>query len=109
MAIDFNGINQGSVNTRHNTQVESHQTTAKSQVAHEQVKSAPTRGENVSLSAQAKNLKSLEQQIKEQPDIDDARVESIKAALQDGSFKIDAEKLAQKMLDFDQSIFGTGS
>jgi negative regulator of flagellin synthesis FlgM len=38
--------------------------------------------------------------------MDDERIEQIRTALEDGSYKIDAEKLAQKMLDMDESIFG---
>lgn len=38
--------------------------------------------------------------------MDDDRIAQIRAALEDGTYKIDAEKLAQKMLEMDKSIFG---
>ena len=64
------------------------------------------RGENVSLSNQAKNLKQLEQKLGDYPEMDDDRIEQIRSALENGTYKIDAEKLAQKMLEMDESIFG---
>jgi negative regulator of flagellin synthesis FlgM len=38
--------------------------------------------------------------------MDDDRIEQIRSALENGTYKIDAEKLAQKMLEMDESIFG---
>jgi len=38
--------------------------------------------------------------------MDDGRIEEIRSALENGTYKVDAEKLAQKMLDMDESIFG---
>ena len=38
--------------------------------------------------------------------MDDDRIEQIRSALESGSYKVDAEKLAQKMLEMDESIFG---
>ncbi|MDC0663350.1 flagellar biosynthesis anti-sigma factor FlgM [Marinobacter sp. SS21] len=104
MSVDFNGIGPGQVNT--------HKTTAdkanapKAQAPAEQAQAQTARGENVKLSSQAKELKQLEQRLSSYPETDDDRIEQIKAALADGSYKIDAEKLAQKMLEMDESIFG---
>ena len=67
---------------------------------------ATSSGESLSLSARAKGLKETEQRLKDHPDVDDSRVEEIRNALQSGAFKVDAQKLAQKMLDMDKSIFG---
>lgn len=104
MTVDFNGIGRGQVNTQ-KTPTEKPQTTRTEQQPAEQTP-APARGENVKLSSQAESLKQVEQQLADLPEVDDARIEQIKAALADGSYKIDAEKLAQKMLDMDNSIFG---
>ena len=64
------------------------------------------RGDSVNLSNQARNLKQLEQKLGDYPEMDDDRIEQIRAALENGTYKIDAEKLAQKMLEMDESIFG---
>ena len=60
----------------------------------------PQQGDNVSLSDKAKNLKDLEASIKSQPDVDKEKVERIKAAIADGSYSVNSEKVAQKMLEF---------
>lgn len=106
MTVDFNGIGSGQVNTRRNTTEQTQSSQKQQPAAPEQASTQAARGENVSLSNQAKGLKQLEQKLNSYPETDDERIEQIKSALADGSYKIDAEKLAQKMLDMDDSIFG---
>lgn len=102
MSIDLNGIGSGQVNTRR-TASEKPLTTAQPAPA-EQSKAQATlaQGDKVSLDS----MKQLKSKLDSVPEMDDNRIEQIKAALADGSYKVDAEKLAQKMLDMDQSIFG---
>jgi negative regulator of flagellin synthesis FlgM len=58
------------------------------------------------LSSQARELKQLEQKLGDFPEMDDEKISQIRSALEDGSYKVDAQKLAQKMLDMDKSVFG---
>ena len=44
------------------------------------------RGENVSLSNQAKNLKQLEQKLGDYPEMDDDRIEQIRSTLENGTY-----------------------
>ncbi|MBW0146062.1 flagellar biosynthesis anti-sigma factor FlgM [Marinobacter arenosus] len=108
MSVDFNGIGPGQVNTQRTTADKStgSQNTqpAPSDPAKAQAQGA--RGDNVSLSSQAKDLKQLEQKLGDYPEMDDDRIAEIRSALENGTYKIDAEKLAQKMLEMDESIFG---
>ncbi|MEX2475215.1 flagellar biosynthesis anti-sigma factor FlgM [Marinobacter sp.] len=106
MSVDLNGIGPGQVNTQKTTGDKSAATQPSQSAAPEQAKAQSPRGDNVNLSNQAKNLKQLEQKLGDYPEMDDDRIEQIRTALADGSYKIDAEKLAQKMLDMDESIFG---
>ncbi len=108
MSVDFNGIGSGQVNNQRPSADKASGSQAPKQAGAEQARSQTTnaRGENVNLSSQAKNLKQLEQKLGDYPEMDDARIEEIRAALENGSYKVDAEKLAQKMLDMDESIFG---
>ncbi|HET8848918.1 MAG TPA: flagellar biosynthesis anti-sigma factor FlgM [Marinobacter sp.] len=108
MSVDLNGIGPGQVNTNRTTADKSGASQAPQSNAGEQAKaqSPAARGENVSLSNQAKNLKQLEQKLGDYPEMDDDRIEQIRTALANGTYKIDAEKLAQKMLEMDNSIFG---
>lgn len=54
-------------------------------------------GDKVSLS----NIQKLEDEIKSFPEVNDAAVEKVRAAIANGEYKIDYEKLAGKMLDFE--------
>lgn len=59
------------------------------------------RGENVSLSDAAKQLAQLESSIKDLPEVDASRVAQIKAKLDSGEYQVNAQNMAQKMLDMD--------
>ncbi len=108
MSVDLNGIGQGQVNTQRTTadKPATSQNTGKATPEQANAKAQSARGENVNLSSQAKNLKQLEQKLGDYPEMDDGRIEEIRSALENGTYKVDAEKLAQKMLDMDKSIFG---
>lgn len=60
---------------------------------------------NVSLSNEAYTLSRLEAQINASPDIDASRVAELKQAIADGTFEINAERIAEKMLGEDD-LFG---
>lgn len=66
--------------------------------------SAPTEVRNVSLSTEAQTLNRLESQINASPDIDASRVAEIKQAIADGTFEINAERIAEKLLDQDDLL-----
>lgn len=107
MPVNFNGINNGSVNPQRPGTTDRADSAASKPASGEQARdTAPSRSEGVNLSNRAKAMKQAEQQLREQPEIDDARVAQIRQALEDGTYKVDAKQLAQKMLDMDKSIFG---
>ena len=58
--------------------------------------------DGVSLSAQAKLMQKLESQIDAAPDVNAERVANIKKALAEGTYEINAERVAERMLDQDQ-------
>lgn len=60
--------------------------------------------DQVNLSASSKSIQQVESQIRDMPDVDDATVERIRAAIQNGDYKIDYEKLAGKMLSFEERL-----
>ena len=61
-------------------------------------------GQEVSLTDTAAKLKQLEAQIASQPVVDAKRVESVKKAIADGSFKIDANRIADRMAEFENLL-----
>lgn len=108
MSVDFNGIGSGQVNTQNTASDRTSGARNPQSQSGDQAKARTpdASGENVNLSSQAKDLKQLEQKLGNFPETDDERIEQIRSALESGSYKIDAEKLAQKMLELDESIFG---
>lgn len=109
MTVDFNGIGNSQVNNARTTTDKSaaNRPATPQAPAEQAAKQAPAaRGENVNLSKQAQEIRQMGEKLESAPEIDDSRVEQIRAALADGSYKVDAEKVAQKMLEMDESIFG---
>ena len=64
----------------------------------------PNGGDQVAISSHAQRIQSLETQIRQMPEVDATRVEMIKGSIADGSFKVDAESTAKKMLAMETSI-----
>jgi negative regulator of flagellin synthesis FlgM len=60
--------------------------------------------DQVKLSASSKSIQQIEAEIKDMKDVDDATVERIRSAIQNGEYKIDYEKLAGNMLDFEDRL-----
>lgn len=62
---------------------------------------AQSSGDKVSLTATAAQLKSLEQELTTQPEIDTKRVEDIQLALTSGEYRIDPDHIASKLIGFE--------
>lgn len=80
---------------------------AKQEVAAEKTKSAQV--DDVVLTDSAKTLSKAVETAKVSSGIDEAKVEKIKAAINDGSYKINYESVANKLIDSEDelsSIFG---
>lgn len=67
-----------------------------------QSSSGPAQG--VSLTDTAAKLRQLEAQIANQPVVDTQRVESVKKAIADGSFKVDSNRIAEKMAEIENLL-----
>ncbi len=63
-------------------------------------------GESVELTPQARQLKALEEALAREPAIDAARVASIKAAIEAGTYPIDTRRLAENILKAERLLFG---
>jgi negative regulator of flagellin synthesis FlgM len=62
----------------------------------------------VTVSLTARNLTSLQQAIKDAPDIDTSRVANVQQALSSGQYKIDAGKIADRMIQLEGDLRGAG-
>ena len=60
---------------------------------------------NLSISTTSTLLSEAEDKAHSSPDIDEARVDAIRQAIQNGEMTIDHQKLAQKMLEFELTLF----
>ena len=60
--------------------------------------SAPVGNDKVTVTGQANEMLRLETTLANLPDINNERVEAIKAALADGSYKIDIDSLVDNLL-----------
>lgn len=60
--------------------------------------------ESVSLTRTAEELQSLENQLREVPGFDSERVESIRAAIENGSYEVDAAQIVDSLLQSDREL-----
>ncbi len=58
--------------------------------------------DSVSLSSNAQGLQALEQKIQQLPDVNQQRVADLKAAIDSGQYHVDNQKVADKMLGYDE-------
>ena len=101
MSIDINGI---SPNKIHGPPDDGQ---IKQQVNKQPVKSETgpsSTADTISLSDNAVSLGRLNHIVELSPVIDTQRVEQIKRAIADGSFKVDVEQVADKMMKFESIL-----
>lgn len=75
---------------------------AQERVAKVQTSASAT--DQVKLSASGKSIQQIEAEIRDMPEVDDATVDRIRSAIENGSYKIDYNRLAGKMLDFEDGL-----
>ena len=73
------------------------------------VANAPTHGtgkDTVSLTGTAQHLRSLEQSLASQPVVNTQRVEATRQAIENGSYQIDPNRIANKMISLERALSG---
>jgi len=63
-----------------------------------------TNSDRVSLTDTAERLKALEHQLAQQPEVDNQRVSNVQEAITNGNYKVDPERVADKMMSFEASF-----
>jgi negative regulator of flagellin synthesis FlgM len=68
--------------------------------------SAVAASDSVSLTGQATNLQALQRDLSAAPAVDSSRVQAVKDALTNGSYKINPDAIANRMMDLDNQLGG---
>ncbi|HLM52647.1 MAG TPA: flagellar biosynthesis anti-sigma factor FlgM [Pseudoxanthomonas sp.] len=63
-------------------------------------------GDSLRLTGEATNLQTMQRELSSAPAIDSARVQSVRDALEAGTYKVDAEAIADRMLDLERQLRG---
>jgi negative regulator of flagellin synthesis FlgM len=61
-------------------------------------------GTDVQLTGAARGLVAIEQSLRAQPAIDESRVAAVKERLQKGSYEVDPQRVADKLLRLDSDL-----
>ncbi|AWH53465.1 flagellar biosynthesis anti-sigma factor FlgM [Stenotrophomonas sp. ESTM1D_MKCIP4_1] len=62
--------------------------------------------DSLRLTGEATNLQALQRELSTAPAIDAQRVAAVRESLQNGSYKIDPDAIASRMLELDQQLQG---
>ncbi|KAB7771852.1 flagellar biosynthesis anti-sigma factor FlgM [Xanthomonas maliensis] len=62
--------------------------------------------DSVKLTGEATNLQVLQRELSQAPAIDTARVQAVKESLQNGSYTINPDAIANRMIDMNQQLAG---
>jgi len=65
---------------------------------------AQATSDRVSLTGEARQLQELEQQVRNEPVVDTQRVEAVRTAVENGTFTINPERIAEKMMSLEQAL-----
>lgn len=72
--------------------------------ADRQANTAAASGDKLTLTKSASNLVGLLKSVESMPIVDTHHVDKIKAALNDGSYQINSDSVAQKLIDFEYDL-----
>lgn len=107
MVIDINRLNNtsaaannsraGNTQTANRTDAESSRQTQSATAPATTVKA----GESVQLSSDAQQLQKATSKLNDLPSVDKERVARLKQAVSDGSYRVDSQRVASKLLDFE--------
>jgi len=92
-------MNINNQTTQKNIVIEQNKTLKQSDSNKEEIDSTAKNKDSVQITAQAKSLN--EMQSAGEPQVNKQRVETLKAAIINGDYKIDTERLAEKMSQYE--------
>lgn len=69
---------------------------------------APAAAESVHITDTASQLAALEQAVRELPAVDEARVATLRTAIEQGTYTVSPDKIADHLLTLEQSLEAAG-
>lgn len=63
--------------------------------------------DRISLTGEALRLRELETQLASQPAVDSQRVEAVRSAVENGTFTVNPERIAEKLISLEQALTDT--
>ena len=90
--------NRASLNSNQSSSVKSRN---EAKIDNSGEKSSSETGDRVTLTDTASKLKNIEQQLNKSPSVDNARVAQVQSAINNGDYNVDADRIADKMLAFE--------
>lgn len=107
MAININNLNANQVNARQAEQQQAQQKNNPAGTAAAQNQAAnATRQDSVSLTNSAQQLNNATKKAQNASGFDQEKVDKLKKAISEGSYKVDADKLAANMIASEGKLFG---
>lgn len=67
---------------------------------------APAAVDSLRLTGEATGLQALQRDLSTRPAVDETRVQAVREALASGSYRIDPEAIASRMLELDSQLAG---
>ena len=104
MANDISGINSSRSQQTGGRSVENKKSDTSDSSSKPAVSTESAGSDKVSLTDTAARLKALEQSLARQPDIDRERISDVQNAITKGKYKVDPERVADKMMSFEASF-----
>jgi len=98
MPHDINGINSGRSQHSSDRQVSSITRDGGSSTSSSH---SSTQGDKVSITDMAGRLRSLEQKLANQSEVDQSHVNEVREAISRGEYKVNPDRVADKMMDFE--------
>ncbi|MCD7100241.1 flagellar biosynthesis anti-sigma factor FlgM [Stenotrophomonas sp. MMGLT7] len=62
--------------------------------------------DSLRLTGEASGLQAIQRELSAAPAVDSGRVQAVRSSLESGSYKIDADAIASKMIALDQQLAG---
>ena len=104
MANDITSINSSKAQQTSSRQTQRTSDAGSSSGSRTESRSASTGVDKVSLTSTAARLKDIEQRLANQSGVDEKRVSAMRSAIDNGHYEVDADRVADKMINFENSL-----